>query len=180
MYVPSAHRGHVCQAAQPFALQRLVVPFLLPGRAGCQHAGTKGPHEMTTAARESTSLVAFTLPSTPYSAQMARFYVRAALTYHQLSEYAEDGVTIASELVTNAIQHSGAMQVGLEVCHLPDSDAVAVIVADTSLSPPVRRDLSEGAEHGRGLNIVDALSVSWGWQLQAHGKTVYAILSREG
>jgi anti-sigma regulatory factor (Ser/Thr protein kinase) len=135
---------------------------------------------MTTAATESTSLIAFTLPGTPYSVQMARFYVRTTLTYHQLGQYAEDGATIASELVTNAIQHSGAMQVGLEVRHLPDSDAVAVIVADRSLSPPVRRNLSEGAEHGRGLNIVDALSASWGWQLQDHGKAVYAILSREG
>jgi hypothetical protein len=31
-----------------------------------------------------TSLIAFTLPSTPYSVQMARFYTRAALTYHDL------------------------------------------------------------------------------------------------
>jgi serine/threonine-protein kinase RsbW len=134
---------------------------------------------MTTAATESTSLIAFTLPSTPYSVQMARFYVRAALTQHQLSEYAEDGATIASELVTNAIQHSGTQQVGLEVRHHPDSDAVTVIVVDASLSPPVRRDPSEGAEHGHGLNIVDALAASWGWQLEDHGKAVFAILSRE-
>ena len=52
--------------------------------------------------------------------------------------------------------------------------------ADTSLSPPVRRDPSEGAEHGRGLNIVDALSATWGWQLQDHGKAGYAILRWEG
>jgi anti-sigma regulatory factor (Ser/Thr protein kinase) len=135
---------------------------------------------MTIAAAESTSLIALTLPGTPYSVQMARFYVRAALAYHQLSEFAEDGEMIASELVTNAIQHAGALQFGLEVRYLPDSDAVAVIVADTSLTPPVRRDPPEGAARGRGLNIVDALSASWGWQLQDRGKAVYAILSREG
>ena len=45
---------------------------------------------MAIAATETTSLIAFTLPSTPYSVQMARFYVRAALSYHDLGDYAED------------------------------------------------------------------------------------------
>jgi hypothetical protein len=51
----------------------------------------------TTTETESTSLIAFTLPSTPYSVQMARFYVRAALTYHDLGQYAEDGEMVTSD-----------------------------------------------------------------------------------
>ena len=134
---------------------------------------------MAVAATETTSLIAFTLPSTPYSVQMARFYIRAALTYHELGDYSEDAEMVTSELVTNAIKHAGALKFGLEVMHMADSGAVAVIVTDPSPHPPVKRDLSEDTEHGRGLNIVEALSASWGWRPQDPGKAVYAILARE-
>lgn len=126
-----------------------------------------------------TSLIAFTLPGTPYSVQMARFYIRAALTYHDLGNYAEDAEMVASELVTNAIKHAAAPTFGLEVMRLAGSRAVVVIVTDPSPQPPVKRDPSEDTEHGRGLNIVDALSASWGWRPTDPGKAVYAILARE-
>jgi len=58
---------------------------------------------MAIAATQTTSLIAFTLPGTPYSVQMARFYVRAALGYHDLGHYAGDVETVTSELVSNAI-----------------------------------------------------------------------------
>lgn len=126
-----------------------------------------------------TSLIAFTLPGNPYSVQMARCCIRAALTCHQLGDYAEDAETVTSELVTNAIKHADAPQFGLEVMRLAGSGAVAVIVTDPSPNPPVKRDPSEDIEHGRGLNIVDALSASWGWRPQDPGKAVYAILARQ-
>jgi anti-sigma regulatory factor (Ser/Thr protein kinase) len=134
---------------------------------------------MAAAATETTSLIAFTLPSTPYSVQMARFYVRAALTYHELGGYAEDAEMVTSELVTNAIEHAGGLQFDLEVMHMIGSRAVAIIVTDPSPHPPVKRDLSADTDHGRGLNIVAALSASWGWRPQDPGKAVYAILARE-
>ena len=134
---------------------------------------------MAIAATGTKSLMAFTLPSAPYSVRMARFYVRAALTYHELDEYAEDAETITSELVTNAIEHSGGVKFGLEVMQLACSGAVAVIVTDPSLDPPVKCDPSEDTEHGRGLNIVDALSIRWGWRPENAGKAVYAILASE-
>jgi anti-sigma regulatory factor (Ser/Thr protein kinase) len=126
-----------------------------------------------------TSLLAFTLPSTPYSVQMARFYIRAALTYHELGDYIEDAEMVTSELVTNAIRHAGAPKFDLEVMRLAGSGAVAVIVTDPSPIPPVKLDPSEDIEQGRGLRIVDALSTSWGWRPQNPGKAVYAILARE-
>jgi hypothetical protein len=39
---------------------------------------------MAGTATETKSLAAFTLPGSPYSTRMARFYIRAALTYHSL------------------------------------------------------------------------------------------------
>jgi anti-sigma regulatory factor (Ser/Thr protein kinase) len=143
------------------------------------YAGTKGTQTMATTGTETTSLISFTLPSTPYSVQMARFYIRAALGYHDLGCYAEDAKTVTSELVTNAIEHAGAPQFNLEVVHLASYGAIAVIVIDLSPDPPVKRDPAANAERGRGLHIVDALSASWGWRAEERGKAVYAILTRE-
>ena len=134
---------------------------------------------MATAATETTSLIAFTLPSTPYSVQMARFYARAALNYHGLDEYNETAELVTSELTTNAITHAGGHAIGLEVMHLAGSGGISVIVADASPWPPVMRAPDEDFEHWRGLNIVAALSARWGWTPQGTGKAVYAILARE-
>ena len=132
---------------------------------------------MAGTATQTTSPIASMLPGTPYSVQMARFYIGAALAYHDLADYAEDAETITSELVTNAIEHAGAASFGLELMTLSGSGAVAVIVTDPSPRPPVKRYPGEDAEHGRGLAIVDALSASWGWRPQHPGKAVYTILN---
>jgi anti-sigma regulatory factor (Ser/Thr protein kinase) len=134
---------------------------------------------MAIAATETTSLVAFTLPGTPYSAQMARLYIRAALTHHSLGDYAEDAVTVASELITNAITHAGAAAVGFELTCLEGARAIAIIVTDRCPLPPVKPQLAADTEHGRGLHVVDALSARWGWRPRHPGKAVFAILTRE-
>jgi anti-sigma regulatory factor (Ser/Thr protein kinase) len=131
------------------------------------------------AAEQSTSLVAFTLPGTPYSVQMARFYVRAALGYHELGEYAGDVETVTSELVSNAVTHAGARAFDLELLLIEGSGAVAVVVTDPCPLPPVKRDPTVGAEHGRGLLVVEALSARWGWTPREPGKAVFAIFTRE-
>jgi anti-sigma regulatory factor (Ser/Thr protein kinase) len=134
---------------------------------------------MATTATETTSLIAFTLPSTPYSVQMARFYVRAALSYHDLGGYAEDAEMVTSEIITNAVEHAGAQTIGLELTSLEGSRAVAIVVTDPSPLPPVKRDPAGDTERGRGLHIVAALSTRWGWRPQGTGKAVFAILTRE-
>jgi anti-sigma regulatory factor (Ser/Thr protein kinase) len=134
---------------------------------------------MAIAAARTTSLISFTLLSTPYSARIARFYIRAALTYHDLGGYITDAEMITSELVTNAMVHAGKAGFGIEVVHLTELSGVAVIVIDSSPVPPVRQDPTAGSEHGRGLNIVEALSTEWGWRPEAPGKVVWAILAAE-
>jgi anti-sigma regulatory factor (Ser/Thr protein kinase) len=135
---------------------------------------------MPTTATETKSLIAFTLPSTPYSVQMARFYVRAALSYHDLGDYVEDAETVISEIITNAVEHADAQTIGLELTSLEGSRALAIVVTDPSPLPPVKRDPADDTECGRGLHIVAALSARWGWRIQGTGKAVYAILTREG
>jgi anti-sigma regulatory factor (Ser/Thr protein kinase) len=132
---------------------------------------------MSIAAAEPTSLVAFTLPGTPYSVRMARFYVGAALRHHDLADYAESAEAVTSELVTNAIAHTGADAVGLELMCLEGSGAIVIVVTDPCPLPPVMHDPAEDSEHGHGLRLVDALAARWGWKPQDPGKAVYAILA---
>jgi anti-sigma regulatory factor (Ser/Thr protein kinase) len=134
---------------------------------------------MAIATMQTASLVAFTLPSSPYSVQMARFYVRAALNYHDLGDYADDAQTIASELVTNAVTHADASTVGLELTWLEGARSLVIVVTDPCPSPPVKRDPIDDAEHWRGLHLVEALSARWGWRPQDPGKAVFAILTRK-
>jgi anti-sigma regulatory factor (Ser/Thr protein kinase) len=135
---------------------------------------------MAIAATETTSLVAFMLPTTPYSVQMARFYVRTTLGYHDLGDYAEDVEIVTSELVSNAITHASAQAITLELIRLEGVGAVVVVVTDSSPLLPVKLDPAEDAQHGRGLHVVDALSTRWGWTPQDPGKAVFAIFTREG
>jgi anti-sigma regulatory factor (Ser/Thr protein kinase) len=132
------------------------------------------------AAESTTSLIAFTLPGTPYSVQMARFYVRAALAYHGLGGHAGDAETVTSELVSNAVLHAGAGAFGLELLCLESTGAVMVVVTDPCPLPPVRRDPAGDGEHGRGLLVVDALCARWGWTSLDPGKAVFAIFTRQG
>ena len=135
---------------------------------------------MAVTATETTSLIAFTLPSTPYSVQMARFYVRAALGHHEFGDFTKDVETVTSELVSNAIAHASAQAINLELIRLEGPGAIAVVVTDPSPRPPVKLDPAEDAQHGRGLHIVEALSTRWGWAPQEPGKAVFAIFAREG
>jgi anti-sigma regulatory factor (Ser/Thr protein kinase) len=135
---------------------------------------------MAIAAAESTSLVSFTLPGTPYSVQMARFYVRAALGYHDLGEYAGDVETVTSELVSNAVMHADARAFDLELMRPEGTSAIVVVVSDPCPLPPVKRDPADDGEHGRGLLVVEALSARWGWTPSDPGKSVFAIFTREG
>ncbi len=134
---------------------------------------------MATTTTETTALAAFTLPGSPHSARMARFYVRAALAYHSLSGYADDAEAVTAELIANAVTHAPAPVVTLALTWLQVSRALGIVVTDASPLPPVKRDPGKYTEHGRGLHIVEALSERWGWQPRDPGKAVYAILTGE-
>ena len=127
-------------------------------------------------------LIAFVLPSIPESVPMARFHVRAALGFHELDEYADDAEIITSELVTNAVQHvrdDGTGTIVVTLARVWNPASVTVAVSDSSSQGPIRRDTSADNHHGRGLQIVEALSVRWGWRQEDGGKAIFAVLARE-
>jgi serine/threonine-protein kinase RsbW len=127
-------------------------------------------------------LIAFVLPSIPASVRTARFHVRATLSLHQLDEYVQDAEAITSELVTNAIQHvcaDGTETVRVTLTRARNPEAVTIVVTDSSPEAPVKREPSDRSERGRGLLIVDELSDCWGWNPEAGGKAVYAVLAKQ-
>ncbi len=133
---------------------------------------------------EAEIMIALVLASDPGQVGMTRCLVRAALEYRGLGYYASEAEIIASELVTNAIQHdSGAdpdAKIGVTLMRVRAGDAISVVVTDSSPVPPVKRETTTQGEHGRGLQIVEAFSVHWGWNHERGGKAVYAILAKEG
>ena len=128
-----------------------------------------------------TSLVAFTLPSTPRSARAARSYVRTALGCHDLDHRTDDVETVTSELVGNAVRHAQAKTFEVDLLLLKDgSGALMVVVFDPCARPPIKRDPDAQAEKGRGLILVEALATRWGWVPQNPGKAVFALFTPEG
>ena len=89
-----------------------------------------------------------------------------------LPEGAVDAVALTThELVANALLH-GERPIDVRLVHT-DTDVV-VEVRDRSTSRPRRRDVGADEEHGRGLQVVDALATGWGARVEARSKIVWA------
>ncbi|HEY0536488.1 MAG TPA: ATP-binding protein [Actinoplanes sp.] len=80
---------------------------------------------------------------------------------------------IASELVTNVVEHASTMAT-LRVSLVPRF--VTIAVRDGSTDGP--RRATPGLTGGRGLMLVEAMAHSWGWLPVDGGKVVWASLSR--
>ena len=132
------------------------------------------------AAETDLRLIALLLPAIPESVRIARFHVRAALGYCDLDRFADDAAIITSELVTNAVQHARrdvTETVRITLARASGSEAVIIAVSDSSPHGPVIRTAPAGSERGLGLQIMESLSVHWGWHPEPGGKAVFAILA---
>jgi anti-sigma regulatory factor (Ser/Thr protein kinase) len=130
-----------------------------------------------------------TLTAAPESTREARHYTAATLERWGLCPLIPDAVIVASELVTNAIHHASDLTVesaggvagtpvGLAWQYEPER--VVCVVTDRSHRPPVMVVPGLDAESGHGLQIVQALTVDWGWaMLSATEKAVWAALANE-
>ena len=105
------------------------------------------------------------------------------------ADTAETAELLVSELVTNAMQFSERSRAGprvfrwvnagfiwLSLRHFPES--LLIEVFDTDTSPPVLAEPDDYAESGRGLMLVDALSMKWSYFFPAGGgKVVYCFIA---
>ncbi|MGW7515222.1 ATP-binding protein [Streptomyces sp. NPDC054796] len=93
---------------------------------------------------------------------------------------AETLILLISELVTNAVVHTGApavLRMLLPVRPVPrESGAVRVEVADVSSRPPRQRQADGDDTNGRGLELVSGLADRWGWEREEGGKNIWCEL----
>ncbi len=113
------------------------------------------------------------LPSRPESAATARRLAQVvALRQWQLGpKVTEDAVLLVSELVGNAVRHTGARVFGLHMRRRPGW--IRVEVRDPSRGLPCLMPVQETDISGRGLFLVDKLSDRWGVDLLPRGKTTW-------
>lgn len=113
----------------------------------------------------------------PRAVAAARHFVLGTLAAWGIGgDTVEKATLCLSELVTNAMIHTDA---GCELRVVLDRGVLTTTVRDGGSSVVV--DLSSLtvdplAAHGRGLQLVDALSTRWGSELDAFGMTVWFVL----
>lgn len=89
----------------------------------------------------------------------------------------DDAVLVADELYSNALVHActgedDRMTLTLALNGL----ALTVAVTDTDPRLPAARSSGDAEESGRGLQLIQALSVEWGTERRTDGKRVWALL----
>ncbi|MFI5619113.1 ATP-binding protein [Streptomyces sp. NPDC051567] len=114
-----------------------------------------------------------TLPSMPESAGIARRLTQCVVIRlwgltPQTSEYA---VLLVSELVGNAVRHTGARSFGLRMVRR--RGWIRVEVRDPSRGLPCLMPVHDMDTTGRGLFLVDKLSDRWGADLLPRGKRTW-------
>lgn len=91
-----------------------------------------------------------------------------------IAQIIADAEVIVSELLTNAINAKCA---STEVMLSAQDDSVRIEVHDDADGSPEVRQPRATDNHGRGLQIVSALSRDWGVEQSGRGKSVWAELA---
>jgi anti-anti-sigma regulatory factor len=105
----------------------------------------------------------------------AREVVTEACARWELPQLTGPACIVATELVGNAAVHAGTM-IELRVTLRPRQ--LHLSVYDGSPDPPRRMPFDQRG--GRGLLLVDAVALSWGYLFTGDGKVVWATLPRAG
>jgi anti-sigma regulatory factor (Ser/Thr protein kinase) len=126
------------------------------------------------------------LSTLPSAVPCARQHARHVLRTWDLGRLAEPVELVVSELLTNAITAARAVDPGIPVrLWLRSAGASVLILAwDPGPGSPAARPADPGAESGRGLLLVEAVSTRWGWYVPdlrtgkaGHaGKVVWAVV----
>jgi anti-sigma regulatory factor (Ser/Thr protein kinase) len=125
---------------------------------------------------QSSELLRRRLPCDPTAPRLARHALHPLAV---LEPVRDDALLITSELVSNAVRHSGCSPDDeVEVVAELTSEGVLITVTDPGLSGsvPARRAADTARVGGLGLRIVDALARRWGAERQ-DGLRVWAEIA---
>ncbi|MDH6132432.1 anti-sigma regulatory factor (Ser/Thr protein kinase) [Kitasatospora sp. MAA4] len=106
---------------------------------------------------------------------------RAARQWGYHTGLIDDLELVAAELASNAVIHGqSCCEAGVKVALAPGPYGLTVEVHDASAMLPTRRQTDCEAEGGRGLLIVQALSLRWGVVRRGGvGKRTWALIAAE-
>ncbi|MEX2552919.1 MAG: ATP-binding protein [Actinomycetota bacterium] len=110
------------------------------------------------------------IPPDSASIATARRFTAAFLRNRELTDLIDTVVLLVSEVVTNAILHSGS---GADLRLLSSGGAVRAEVRDRSSVLPAVVQYSDTATTGRGMLIVESLATEWGTEVDGKGKVVW-------
>ncbi|WP_181799384.1 ATP-binding protein [Kitasatospora acidiphila] len=102
----------------------------------------------------------------------ARRLVDETLRGWGLGELTDSTRLLVSELVTNAVRHTGCTRIVVRLAR--DERTVRVSVQDFSCELPLLIQAGLNEERGRGMALVDSMSDRWGVDLKPFGKVVWA------
>ncbi|MEU6703321.1 ATP-binding protein [Streptomyces wuyuanensis] len=119
----------------------------------------------------------------PAEVGRARRWARSRLAGSGIGDdepLAETLVLLISELVTNAVVHTGCPAVLRMLFGLGAAEVgtVRVEVADNCARPPQPRRSAGDDTGGRGLELVDGLADRWGWKREGAGKSIWCEVDR--
>jgi anti-sigma regulatory factor (Ser/Thr protein kinase) len=128
-------------------------------------------------ARVQASFACAELGATPQAARQARALVRDTLGGdHPL---APDATLAVTELVSNSLAHGRSGQpggtIGIAVATQPGAVLIQVRDAGGPGAPVLRRD--RDSEHGRGLQLIDAIAAEWGTRSSGTGRLTWCRLT---
>lgn len=118
------------------------------------------------------------VPHTPSSAGLVRRSMAAELAPQVPGEVLDAAAVVVSELVGNAVRHGRALPDGNLLARWEVADRtlrLEVVDGGTGPQGPVRH-AREDAEGGRGLELVQALAMTWGSGPGFPGTAVWAEL----
>ena len=123
------------------------------------------------------------VPHHPRGAGQARNRLAAEIGRVVRPELLADVVSVAAELVGNAVRHAtplpgGVIRVAWLVRLTADTQTVVIRVTDggAGTEPRVRPHDSDSTD-GRGLSIVAALAEHWGFERDGLGQSVWARIT---
>jgi anti-sigma regulatory factor (Ser/Thr protein kinase) len=121
-------------------------------------------------------------PAVPDSVPDVRARVRRELRKWGYSDVVvDDAELVVAELASNAVIHGFSGTDGeFDVFLAPRSDGLEVAIDDASSKLPARVEATEDDDHGRGLVLVQALSLRWGTVVcPGGGKRIWAVIAAE-
>ncbi|MFF4818537.1 ATP-binding protein [Kitasatospora sp. NPDC001309] len=144
----------------------------LAGRSRAQVLGEEAPPGEPQTRRRYLALTR--CPGEPGTAAEARAFTGDFLADTADPRAVADAVLLVSELVGNALRHTGGSRALLLI---RAGGRLRIEVSDASPWPPSPRSTHRaGDQGGLGLFLLDRLSLRWGWLPTGPGKTVWCEL----